>query len=150
MAKTIFTKGNPKLLKGESLGFYSIGLSFLPSNLSGTNLCKFASPQCRALCLNSAGRGQMSNVQKARLNRTLEFLSDKRDYCIRLATEIKKNIRYCTKKNLTLAIRLNVLSDIDWSEIKLNNGQNLFEAFPDIQFYDYTKDINKLLNNVNS
>ena len=36
-------------------------------------------------------------------------------------------------------MRLNGTSDIQWEHIKLDNENNIFEEFPQVQFYDYTK-----------
>jgi hypothetical protein len=34
---------------------------------------------------------------------------------------------------------LNGTSDIPFEKIKIENGKNIFEMFPNVQFYDYTK-----------
>jgi hypothetical protein len=34
---------------------------------------------------------------------------------------------------------LNGTSDIQFEKIKLDNGKTIFEEFPEVQFYDYTK-----------
>lgn len=38
-----------------------------------------------------------------------------------------------------VTFRLNGTSDIRWEKIKVRDGKNLFELYPDVQFYDYTK-----------
>ena len=52
--------------------------------------------------------------------------------------EVERAIRSASKKNLTAVFRLNLTSDLPWEKIKLN-GQSIFEAFPQVTFYDYTK-----------
>lgn len=42
-------------------------------------------------------------------------------------------------------IRLNGTSDINWGNIKDSNGRTVFQRHSHIQFYDYTKDINKMV-----
>jgi hypothetical protein len=37
------------------------------------------------------------------------------------------------------AIRLNGTSDISFEKFKIKDGKNIFELFPNVQFYDYTK-----------
>ena len=37
------------------------------------------------------------------------------------------------------AVRLNGTADIPFEKIKLDNGLNIFDTFPNVQFYDYTK-----------
>jgi hypothetical protein len=44
--------------------------------------------------------------------------------------------------------RLNGTTDITWEKFNIFNGKNIFEIFPDVQFYDYTKNhtrFNKVL-----
>ena len=38
-----------------------------------------------------------------------------------------------------LVIRMNGTSDLNWLRHKIENGRNIFEMFPDVVFYDYTK-----------
>ena len=62
----LLTIGNdPKTIKGEKLG-YKTGILYLsPADQSGiVNLCQRASAGCAIACLNTAGRGKMSGVQK--------------------------------------------------------------------------------------
>src|SRR6056300_1382789 len=55
-----------------------------------------------------------------------------------LVHDIEKFIRACERKEKLPAIRLNGTSDIQWEKIDIE-GQNIFEMFPNVQFYDYTK-----------
>jgi hypothetical protein len=53
-------------------------------------------------------------------------------------------LRYTAeRKGLKPASRLNALADLPWERIPFTIGRekyrNIMEAFPDIQFYDYTK-----------
>lgn len=50
---------------------------------------------------------------------------------------------YCLENNITGYVRLNGTSDIDWQKIKIDN-QYLFSLFPNITFYDYTKDYSRI------
>jgi hypothetical protein len=52
-------------------------------------------------------------------------------------TEIRKKPKNTVAK---LVVRLNGTSDLVWKNIKDSNGKNLFQEFPDVIFYDYTKD----------
>jgi hypothetical protein len=56
-----------------------------------------------------------------------------------LITDIQKFVRYCEKKDKLPCIRLNGTSDIQWENYKIFDYKNIFESFPDVQFYDYTK-----------
>lgn len=59
--------------------------------------------------------------------------------------EIKAKQAKAKKDGFFFSVRLNCTSDIDWQNVKVN-GKTVFEIFPDIQFYDYTKNANKFFN----
>ena len=56
-----------------------------------------------------------------------------------LAADIRAGIRKAEREGLTLAVRLNGTSDIRWETIALEGARNIFEMFPGVTFYDYTK-----------
>tara|TARA_R110001632_G_scaffold6539_4_gene26728 strand:+ start:5866 stop:6561 length:696 start_codon:yes stop_codon:yes gene_type:complete len=129
---------NTKLLK-DPKNFLALGLQLAPYNLSGVaNVCPNASAGCAAACLFSAGRGRFNNVIQARVNRTKFFFADKKGFFAQLYKETKAAQRKATKEGKRLALRLNTISDIAWEKIKID-GKNVFDTFPDIQFWDYTK-----------
>ncbi len=64
-----------------------------------------------------------------------------------LVHDIHKFIRACDRKEKKPAIRLNGTSDIQWEKIDIE-GQNIFEMFPQIQFYDYTKIPTRKVDNI--
>lgn len=133
-APDLFTlpQHNTKLAKGDILNY---GLTLMPANLSRRiNLCAYSTPGCRALCLNTAGKGAMVGVQAGRLVRTEFLLDHPAEF---MALVVNNLDRYHAKANGKLiGVRLNVLSDIPW-ELAV---PWLFERYPDTVFYDYTKD----------
>jgi hypothetical protein len=64
-----------------------------------------------------------------------------------LIKNIKTLINKANKQGLTALIRLNGTSDIKWENIDFDyqgvHYNNIMELFSDIQFYDYTKIINR-------
>jgi hypothetical protein len=62
-----------------------------------------------------------------------------------LIAEIKVAQAKAKRDGFFFSVRLNGTSDIDWVNVKVN-GRNIFEIFPDILFYDYTKNPNKFSN----
>jgi hypothetical protein len=92
-----------------------------------------ASAGCMASCLNTAGRGQMNSVQLGRINKTRWYFLERETFLNQLRFEIKKHINRCKKNGFKPAIRLNGTSDIDW------NIHGLYNEFPKVKFYDYTK-----------
>ena len=145
---SLLNSGNSKTRKGEKKGFTTYGLHLAPANLSGFNVCKDASSGCAAACLNTAGRGAMSSVQKARVKKTLFFFKDKQNFLAELWVEVAKSIKSAARKGMTPCFRLNLTSDLQWEKIKFN-GQNVFEAFPSVTFYDYTKSAERMTAFVN-
>jgi len=55
-----------------------------------------------------------------------------------LAVELAGFEGLCRKRGVRPAVRLNVISDVAWERVKATGG-TLFQLFPEIQFYDYTK-----------
>lgn len=135
----LLNQGNAKTLKGEVLGFRTFGLHLSPSNKSGFNVCQWSSAGCRAACLDTAGRGCMSNVQTSRINKTKRFFKDQIGFMSDLRIEIGKAIISAAKKQMISCFRLNLTSDIPWENIRKGSKTNVIEEFPNVNFYDYTK-----------
>jgi len=143
----LLTKGdnNSKTARNASKGkFLSFILHLAPANLSGFNVCPKASQGCKAACLNLAGLGSLESVQTARIHKTLYFIKYRQGFLADLVKDLKAVERKALKLRKTAVVRLNGTSDIDWTVIKTDNGQNVFERFSSIQFYDYTKVIRRL------
>jgi len=137
----LLNKGNSKTIKGEKVGFRTFGLHLSPADKSGFNVCQWSSAGCRAACLDTAGRGCMSNVQTARIAKTKRFFKDNFAFMSDLRSEIGKAIKSAARKNLTPCFRLNLTSDIPWENIRKHRADkiNVMEEFPQVNFYDYTK-----------
>ena len=133
-----------KMAKGEKYGYKTAILHLAPFNLSGTNVCPKASPECAAACLNTSGRGQMGSVQKARLNKTNYFWTNKNAFLWDLSREIEQLKKRAKNQGYKFAVRLNGTSDLPWHRMKLDGGSTLMEIHKDVQFYDYTKVLNYL------
>lgn len=131
--------GDAKTTKGN--GTYETAIMYLaPASISGTNVCPMAvAAGCISGCLYSAGRGAYSNVQAARIAKAKRFHSDRAAFMAELVTDITKFVRYCTRKGVRPAVRLNGTSDIQWELIPVDGAANVFARFPEVQFYDYTK-----------
>ena len=133
-----------KTIKGMKYGNLTGVQYFTPSNGSGVNVCALAQlAQCAKPCLYTAGRGKMHNVMLARLRKTLFFLQYREEYKALLIREIKRLIRKAGKLGMIPMVRLNGTSDIRW-EVEF---PELFAMFPELQFYDYTKLINRHVSN---
>lgn len=151
----LLSTGNPKVLKGMSQGYNTYILHLAPAELSGYgNTCPKATEGCKAACLNTAGRGGMFKkgettnvIQKARIRKTILFFTDRRQFMLDLFDDIRKAIKQSEKLGLTPVFRLNGTSDLAWEKYTLNE-QTVFEAFPNVQFYDYTKILGRKVANI--
>jgi hypothetical protein len=142
----LLSTGNPKILKGLKSGYNTYILHLAPADLSGYNTCPKATAGCKSACLNTAGRGGMfkkgettNAIQKARIRKTKMFYEQRQDFMLALKKDIELAIKQSKRLGLIPVIRLNGTSDLSWEKYDMIPGQNVFECFPDIQFYDYTK-----------
>lgn len=135
----LLNSGNAKTKKGEAKGYITYGMHLAPEKISGYNVCANASAGCAAACLNTAGRGAMSNVQSARINKTLLFFKERQTFLDMLWKEIESSIKSAARKGMTPCFRLNLTSDLPFHKIK-NAGETVLDAFKGVQFYDYTPD----------
>lgn len=141
----LLSTANPKTQKGVAKGYLTFILHLAPADLSGYETCPKRTAGCTAACLNTAGRGgwfkageTTNTVQQARIRKTKWFFEDRRGFMLELLFDIRKAVRFAHRRGLTPVFRLNGTSDLAWEKYTVD-GYNLFELFPDVQFYDYTK-----------
>ena len=147
----LLTRSSAKTVKGEKYGWETNILYLAPhkQNILGKNLCPHATVGCAAACLYTSGRGKFNSVQKARMNKTTLFLKDKDWFLNKLVSEIHKIGTMDiigSFRDFKQCIRLNGTSDIPWENLKIQ-GDNIFNIYEHLQFYDYTKDPNRVLKN---
>ena len=146
----LFTFNNAKTPKGEELGYLTAILYFAPYMLSGYQMCSFAElAQCSGPCLNTAGRGPMPSVQKARIRKTLMFHQFRNEFNTLLVSEMHRAIRKAKRMGLTLVVRLNGTSDVLWENETISESWHILknrnikwtiiDLFSKVQFYDYSK-----------
>ena len=134
-----------KLVKNQKISDnYTYVLYLAPAETSGYNTCKYSTPECRMGCLSNSGRVKVeeyagkSVIKNARVKKTKLFFENQGFFMQWVVAEMKSYQAKAKKDGYFFSARLNGTSDIDWTEIRLN-GQTIFEIFPDVQFYDYTK-----------
>ena len=137
----LLTINNAKTIKGEKLGYktYILYMSPFNQNSQGKNVCPMATAGCAASCLYGSGHGSMSTVQRGRINKTELFLQNRATFLTMLYSEIAQIVVKHKIEGSKFAVRLNGTSDISWEKFKIKDGKNIFELFPKVQFYDYTK-----------
>jgi hypothetical protein len=155
--KLLSIGSNPKINKSDKSGkgYKTAILHLSPYKLSGKNLCPDASKGCVDGCLNTSGHGRFDSVQEARLKRSLFFIKDKFGFMNQLKKELQAFETHCQKRDLKPAVRLNGTSDIPFENIKIQDPEktwspliNIFQAFPKVQFYDYTKSKKRALSSL--
>jgi hypothetical protein len=151
---------NYKASKNLDLKVMTYFLSLMPSDLSGYNVCPMANrvlkkennknkSDCSKVCVAHNGNGNYSNVKKARIRKTKLFFENQDLFMEQLVFDIFKAINESKNKGFKPTFRLNAYSDIKWEKIKISSFGNctIFELFPNITFYDYTKNLNRLIPN---
>lgn len=121
-----------KIDKSDKYTDYENFIMYLsPANSSGVNVCPAASEGCIASCLNTSGRGRFSATQRARMNRTLDYINNRPSFLHRLEWELQR----ISNKYPKSFVRLNGTSDLNFRPFIKKIGSK----YPNIKFYDYTK-----------
>lgn len=151
----LLSTGNPKILKGVKQGYMTYILHLAPADVSGYNTCPKATAGCKSACLNTAGRGGMFKkgentnvIQEARKRKTRMFFENRSEFMQQLVKDIRLGIKQSEKVGLIPVFRLNGTSDIAWEKYEVEGVRNIFELFPDVIFYDYTKLLNRKISNI--
>lgn len=141
-SSTINAGSNAKTVKGDD-EYVTAVMYLAPFNLSGFNVCAMAeTAKCHDPCLNLSGRGKFTSIQNARIAKTQRLFHDRKKFLDDLHKDITRFVNWCKKRDVKPAVRLNGTSDIRW-EAFLINDRHIFDHFPNVQFYDYTKISNR-------
>lgn len=152
MQNRIFSVDSAKAIKAQGFGYLNAIHYMAPANLAGVgNLCPNATNACKALCLGwfsgqagmVANEADLNSVRKSRIAKARRFMVDRFDYMADIVRSIELAHTKAKRMGLALCVRMNGSTDIAWEGIPcFRNGTrfpNLMEAFPRIQFVDYTK-----------
>lgn len=141
--KLLGYNSDAKTVKGLDSGWITFILYLAPSTQSipfgGRNTCPWASKGCSAACLFTAGRGRMDNVKKARIRKTVQYFNDREQFMKDLHLDIAEAQIIAKRENMKPCFRLNGTSDINWKDVIVENQH--------LQFYDYTKSVDRILEN---
>ena len=124
---------NAKLSKAPNGTLFLVsGLAIAPHGIGGKNVCSGSTAGCRKSCnLWFAGRTVMEGIRSAMIARKEFLLSDPIGFRFQLRKEIRSHAKRAAKLGLKPLVRLNVASDLDWTDI--------IAEFPEVRFYDYSK-----------
>lgn len=127
---------NQKYDKSEELIY---GLSLAQSNLSGINVCHWSSPECRANCVGKNGNNGFPSIMRAKIAKTRFLFEHPKEAAIVMA-DFWEKAQEKVELGHEVGGRLNTYSDLNWIEV----APWIFERFPEINFYDYCKQLNRI------
>ena len=146
--KRFFSLDSAKAIKARSYGYLNAINYMAPASTGGVgNLCPNASAGCLALCLGwySGQAGMVSDqdkdtnsVRDSRKAKAQLFMRDRKAFMAEMIAGIQRAQTTARNKGLKLCVRLNGATDINWPRA-------VFDQFPQVQFVDYTKSVNKAL-----
>lgn len=137
-----------KLMHNEHLNMLTYGIYLASANASNINVCSH-SENCKKACLEGSGYAKIdalahkTKVQDARILKTRLFFANKPLFMKLMCMEINRAINKAKRLNMSFSIRLNCTSDISPLAFAIN-GKNILELYPNVSFYDYTKNPNYL------
>lgn len=153
----LLSKGeiNHKMKLNSKENYYTSSLNFAHSDLSSFNVCPIANKMtenennpnksnCSSCCVGGNGFASIhESVLESRINKTLSYFTDRQAFMERLVIEVSNAIKLANKKGLKPTFRLNAYSDIRFEKDIIQDNKNIFELFPNVTFYDYTKLTNR-------
>jgi hypothetical protein len=152
LQNTIFSLDSAKAIKARAYGYLNAIHYMAPASIAGVgNLCPKATSGCLSACLGwySGQAGMVSadtdlnSVRRSRIQKARRFMQDRAAYMRDVVHSIQQAERKATAMGLRLCVRMNGSTDIAWEGITCERDgvryRNLMEAFPHIQFVDYTK-----------
>jgi len=134
-----------KIVKGEKFNEFTYIVYLAPSNLSGYNVCSMSTMECVNACLHNSGHNKIDTsgkINKSRIEKTKLFFENRNLFCGLMFGEILKAKKKAQSKGFNFSVRINGTSDIDLRLFNFN-GVNVLDQFSDVQFYDYTKVLNR-------
>jgi hypothetical protein len=130
-APKLLTYPSSQAKLGKSKEF-TVGLTLQHAAVAGVETCPWRG-ECARVCVLDNGNGRYANTQQGRNVKT-QFLYE---FPVAFTRLLVEELRGLSAKYERVLVRLNVNSDLRWARIlpALVNG----EIFPNVYFYDYTK-----------
>lgn len=127
---------NSKLYKSARPTY---GLALAQADTSGHNVCRWSTPECRAVCVSTAGNGNYPSVQRARVAKTGFLFDFPHEFYGLVLHEVERAVR---KHGGGIVLRLNTFSDLPWEQLNPLWVGALRVAGAEL--YDYTKNPHRL------
>ena len=152
MENRIFSMDSTKAIKAQSFGYLNAIHYMAPAAIAGVgNLCPKATAGCLAACLGwysgqagmVASDADLNSVRQSRIDKARRLMQDRAGYMRDVVRSIELAERKATRMGMRLCVRMNGSTDIAYEGIACERDgvkyRNLMDAFPHIQFVDYTK-----------
>lgn len=140
------TNSSAKIAKNGKKGVSTYIIYLAPSTQSGHNVCPKATKECIKACLSESGHNRIDTsgrINRARIAKTQLFFSSRVDFVDCVTKEIANAEKRALKAGYEFSVRLNGTSDLSPALFKGSDGLNLLQKYPHVQFYDYTKVLNR-------
>lgn len=158
----MFSTDSAKAIKASKFGYFN-GINYMaPAKFAADwldakfgTVCANSTPACEAICLGTESgqaairkEGGTNKCIDSRIRKTRYFFEKNGQYMVELVWHIVKLIDEAKRHDLTPVVRLNGASDLPYERMKIAQFGNrtIFQIFPDIQFIDYTKRLDRLEN----
>jgi hypothetical protein len=149
---------NAKLVKSAEFGFLSVGLSLAQAKTSGFEVCPWRSLGCTAVCVATSGLASVyRGISLARRKKTRRLFTHTDEFLSRMAVEVAKADSLAESLGLSLHLRLNVFSDLDWrtdARFRHSSGWSIFDKIAELRrivtVCDYTKDYGRAVRELKS
>jgi hypothetical protein len=137
---------NEKLEKEGRGGVYAAGVELASAMRSGYNTCIYATSRGLTCvkggnCIFFANMGRTEPVKNKRIARTRLLFENPVHFFALLVHDLDKLEGDARRMRKVLGFRLNVFSDLPWHIM----APWLFEMFPTVAFYDYSKESDRFL-----
>jgi predicted Zn-ribbon and HTH transcriptional regulator len=146
-----FSTDSAKAIKADKFGYLN-GINYMAQDDTASTaekyftLCPHSTAGCRALCLGKySGQAAMvtdlehgtNAVRESRVRKAQYFMNDRKAFLAEMTWHIQDLAKKAKRKGKTLAIRPNGSTDINFAGIA--------RRFPETQFIDYTKSLQRVL-----
>ncbi len=154
--KRLLSTDSPKAAKSVKYGYLN-GIHYMAAYTEAGvgNLCPDATNGCIWVCLGKySGQAAMvadlendtNTVRQSRINKAIMFMKQREFYMEQLEKQITRLIAVASANGLIPCIRLNGSTDIAFERLRYGRDRKtIVERFPNVQFVEYTKSLNRMM-----
>lgn len=145
ISKALWSVESAKAVKAQEYGYLNAIHYMSPHEIAGVgNLCPWATPSCKRICLgyhsgqasmvaNSADTNSKNNVRRSRDTKARQYMLERRRYMAEVVRQAARVIRKASEKGFLAALRFNGSTDL------VGEAVNLAHTFPTVKVNEYTK-----------